>query len=485
MKKLFSLSGVMVRNVIALVFGLLMPLFFSATPSFTLKVQERIAFIGRDARDINQAKPSHLRVEFLGFGDFRVLQQKFLERIFEKLDPAVKNGIQRLDFSNNGLPQLPKINDFKGLEELNLAGNCFTVAPDLSDLEGLKKLNLSRQSFVQFPNFKGFMALEELCIEGCPVEKTEAEDCLYTVPRVSLESLLHLMRLVRGSKEKITWKEYLELIDLVAVHFDDPMIKTLRAFYHPVSLQDGTLKSAVQFKQLLNFFGGDLPGVGTDEPVKKIDEEKMHWDRLQACIMRGGCDFDNVPLDILCEFSGHVKDYVWWLITEHVGPFGHKYVNVSLGALDGYQTAAAQVATFFDLERLQVRFNRQYFMTRAASGWLEDVAHTLGHEIAGHVRDIIVSNIVFKCIKDRVQGNDRSLIKDMLSLRNVDIKEQEYNADVQGFLSIQDRPKALALLRSAATSEKTVRSCNYTSFKLIRKNIEGLLIADNSNGLIA
>lgn len=274
-------------------------------------------------------------------------------------------------------------------------------------------------------------------------------------------------------KKILTWKEYLGYVNAVITEINDPRLEFLRS-YRPVSLEDGELDSITKFLPL------------TEEAARKLNDVLFlspFW-KLSLYRYRNGVN-NSKQKTMISEFElmeklsttkrvgrGDCEKYIWWLIVKHIGSAGLVFLEKVRDFVNP-PNAAASVASSLSILGVTVNIH-----VHKISSYLKRhpdlqpiVLQILGHEIVGHSRDYAVANIVDSATWQKTK--DKIFPWCRMMLNGVDLREQEYNADVQGLISCEDARSAKILLDYEV--EHFLRDCPYTDYKTIAKNIGSVM----------
>ncbi|MCL4229706.1 hypothetical protein KJZ61_03415 [Candidatus Dependentiae bacterium] len=308
------------------------------------------------------------------------------------------------------------------------------------------------------PSFAHYQTLNQLIPTKCLKDHVSASSNLFTDSRVKDKSKLEVIQelfwtrnYIRGCKirEKIlTWKEYLGYVNAVITEINDPRLEFLRS-YRPVSLEDGELDSVAEFSPL------------TEEAAEKLNDILFLSPFWQHSFhrYRGGANNSKqktmfAESELMKKLSatkrisrGDCEKYIRWLIVKHIGSAGLVFLVKVFDFVNPPNAVAfVKFSLFFPEVAIGVHVNTLSSYLKEHPDLHPAVFQLLGHEIVGHLRDHAVANIVDCAIRQKKM--DKMFPWCRMMLNGVDLREQEYNADVQGFVSPEDARSAKILLRA-------------------------------------
>lgn len=490
-----------------------------------------------DKKTMNYDNPSHIKMVHLGFESNRLFDKE-LKRILGDLSPDFLNNIKSLDISGNGFKVFPDLTGLNNVEYLDIRGNNFQKSPDLSGFKNLKKLDLGIWAFKHFPDLQKLENFEEVYIEGYKLTKDLQGNYYPGYPCISVDDFISILEKIAGltseelvgkryelGKKTYTWAKYLSLIDTLAIYFNDTLLKELRSIYNPVGPNDDlskiptiTKKLEIQGRENVNV-SSEIQKIDTDM-IKIVDaqdtvearkaEEQEFIDALKNKVIkffeisnkqeetsesvfgekddeqiRKNAQLEEEKQRVLKNFREDMIRYIRWLIQTHIGPIGlNKQFFKGIRILKRefaspleYRDTSAAVINEAPITVVYSEFQLMRFLAED-NVYIHLVEEILGHEIAGHFRDGIIYTIIkLRLDEDRfpIDSIQREKINSIVSLYNVDTHEQEFNADVQGFLSMQNKEDAILLLESLSQNTAIKRAFLYTDFTKIRNKLIDLL----------
>lgn len=283
--------------------------------------------------------------------------------------------------------------------------------------------------------------------------------------------------LTGAHKRKLTWKEYLEYVHAVLTVLDKPELEFLKS-YRPASLEDGVLDGISKFEPITKERAEALHQLidrGIDPHENYFDPDSLSfYEYLKQYSVLSEYEFrvkfhQTSWMGVRALKAEDYKKYTVWFIIRHIGIGGLGFLqDCTVNEEVDFAGAGAWMQMKLLYAR-QPKFSVEYSRKISNASLMQNL-QGCGHEVAGHFRDYVVACIIDRAIARFAGLSDFYTTRRMLE-EGVDAREEEYNADVQGFVLIENTWDSWDCLCSLIKNGAR-QSVPYTDFRTIAKNIQ-------------